>query len=305
ATVALAGYPSVGKSTLLNIITEATSQVGEYDFTTLRAVPGILAHRGARIQLLDLPGLTEGAARGRGRGREVLSQVRVADLLLLMVDVERPDPGPLVRELYDGGLRLNETPPRVSVRKTDRGGLSVVFSVPQTDLDEETVSAVAREWGLINGEIALQEDLSLARLVDHLAGNRVYVPGLIVLNKIDLVGSEVVADIRLRMEGWTTVPVSAKEEVGIGTLIETIYTRLSFIRVYLKPRGQRDASKEPVILREGATVADVCQLLHGNFAKRFRHARVWGSSARFPGQTTGLDHTLRDGDVITIVNRAA
>ncbi|MFQ6013684.1 MAG: GTPase, partial [Thermoplasmata archaeon] len=90
ATVALAGYPSVGKSTLLNVITEATSRVGDYDFTTLRAVPGMLSHRGAGIQVLDLPGLTEGAARGRGRGPEVLSQARIADLLLLMVDVHHP-----------------------------------------------------------------------------------------------------------------------------------------------------------------------------------------------------------------------
>lgn len=303
ATVALAGYPSVGKSTLLNLITEAASQVGDYDFTTLRAVPGILAHRGAQIQLLDLPGLTEGAARGRGRGREVLSQARIADLALLMVDVERPDPEPLVRELRGGGLRLNEAPPRVAVHRADRGGLKVSFTVSQTDLDEDTVRAVAREWGLLNGEIVVQEDLTLERLVDHFAGNRVYLPALLVLNKIDLVGEATLAHIQEDLREWAVMPISAKEESGVEALIETVYGRLSFIRVYLKPRGKRDISDEPVILRSGATVEDVCRLLHRGFVERFRYAEVRGSSARFQGQRVGMDHTLQDGDVISIVTR--
>ncbi|MDX1534218.1 MAG: GTPase, partial [Thermoplasmata archaeon] len=196
ATVALAGYPSVGKSTLLNLITEATSQVGDYDFTTLRAVPGILTHRGARIQLLDLPGLTEGASRGRGRGREVLSQARIADLLLLVTDVERPDPGPLLKELRDGGLRVNEKPPRITLHPKDRGGLTVTQTKRQTRLEEETVRAVAREWGVVNGDIVLQEDVSLERLVDFFAGNRVYLPAILVLNKIDLLSGEDLAHRR-------------------------------------------------------------------------------------------------------------
>lgn len=303
ATVALAGYPSVGKSTLLNVITEATSQVGDYDFTTLRAVPGMLAHRGAKIQLLDLPGLTEGAARGRGRGREVLSQARIADLLLLMVDVERPDPGQLLRELHGGGIRVNEMPPRISVRRTDRGGLSVVLSASQSHLDEETVQAVAREWGLLNGEIVLHEDLGLERLVDHLVGNRVYVPAFLVLNKTDLITRKALARLRGDLPGWTVVPISAKEETGIDALIETVYGRLSFIRVYLRPRGQRDASEEPVILQSGATVADVCRLLHRAFVDRFRHAEVWGPSARFQGQRVGIDHPLQDGDIVSLAMR--
>ncbi|MEE9592757.1 MAG: GTPase [Thermoplasmata archaeon] len=303
ATVAIAGYPSVGKSTLLNLITEAASQVGDYDFTTLRAVPGILAHRGARIQLLDLPGLTEGAAQGRGRGREVLSQARIADLALLMVDVERPDPEPLWRELHDGGLRLNEAHPRVTVHRTDRGGLKVIFSVPQTGLDEDTVRAVAREWGLLNGEVVVQEDLTLQRLVDHFAGNRVYVPALLVLNKIDLIEETTLARIQEDLRGWTVIPISAREESGVESLIETIYGRLSFIRVYLKPRGQRDVSEEPVILQSGATVEDVCGLLHGGFVERFRYAEVRGPSARFRDQRVGMEHTLLDGDVLSIVTR--
>ena len=71
ARVGLVGFPSVGKSTLLTKLTGTFSEAAGYEFTTLTCIPGIIRYRGARIQLLDLPGIIEGAKDGKGRGRQV------------------------------------------------------------------------------------------------------------------------------------------------------------------------------------------------------------------------------------------
>ena len=118
ATVALVGFPNVGKSSLLNAMTSQESEVGNFAFTTLKVVPGILNYKGAQIQILDLPGIVENASRGAGRGREVLSIVRGADLVVIVTDVETKGVEKIIRELHNSGIVLNEKKKSIKGKKT-------------------------------------------------------------------------------------------------------------------------------------------------------------------------------------------
>lgn len=90
ASVGFIGFPSVGKSTLMSGLTGTTSEVAAYEFTTLTTVPGTMDVHGAKLQILDLPGIIEGAKDGKGRGRQVIAVARTCNLIFIVLDVCKP-----------------------------------------------------------------------------------------------------------------------------------------------------------------------------------------------------------------------
>jgi small GTP-binding protein len=299
ATAAMVGYPSVGKSSLLNKLTNADSEVGEYEFTTLEVVPGILKHRGANIQLLDVPGLIGGAASGKGDGQQVLSVVRNSDLVILMTDPDRLDGfEKMESELYDAGIRINTEPPNVKVEKKGKGGIRVKCPIELTQTDEETVREVMEQWGYTNASIVIREDLPIERIIDALAKDRVYMPSIKVVNKAENLSEEEADEIR--EEHGDVLFISAKHEKNLDAFCDRVFEALGLIRVYMKKR-QGDVDKdEPMIMRDGDTIEDLTASMHDSFHDSFKHARVWGESATHDGQRVGMDHELCDEDIIEI-----
>ncbi len=303
ATISFVGFPGVGKSTLLNRLTSAKSEVGDYAFTTLKIVPGVMEYKGAKIQMLDMPGLVKGASKGRGRGREVISTVRSSDLILIILDVFETNLNLILEELHESGLRLNQRVPEIVAKQKDRGGITVSTTTKLTKIDTEMIEDAFREWGYINADIVIRENLDQDRVIDWLAGNRVYLSSLVVVNKVDLVTKEYIKDLKKKLKGWEILPISAKKGTGLETLKKKIYRTLDFIRVYMKPQGKEVDYDEPLVLRKGSKIGDVCDSIHRDFRRKFRHANVWGRSAKFPGQMVGLGHTLRDQDIVTVIVR--
>jgi len=302
ATIGIVGYPSVGKSTLLNKLTNASSKIASYDFTTLDVIPGMMEYKGSKIQLLDLPGIVKGAARGKGRGKEIISVLRSVNLLILMVDAKDITKiKSIVHELEETGIRLNQKPPNVQINKTLKGGVIVEIVPTNSRLSEETALSIAREY-FTNAIIIIRENIDEERFMDALSKNRVYIPAILVINKKDLVNREQVMAIKKKISSMDTLLISAKNEENLDSLKEKIFQRLGLMCIFVKP-PRADKSDKPMILRKGSTVLDVCKNIHKDFITNFRSAQVWGSSVEYPGQKVSVNHMLEDGDIIRIYSK--
>ncbi|MFH0713379.1 MAG: GTP-binding protein [Candidatus Micrarchaeota archaeon] len=298
ATVVFIGYPSVGKSTMLNALTSAKSKVAAYAFTTLTCIPGVMEYKGAKIQLLDLPGIIIGAKEGKGHGKEVLAVARSADLVLIILDVfcaQQRDK--IVTELEGIGVRLDQEPPRIYINETKKGGLDIVHGVKLTHLNENTIRGVMNEYGIYNANVTFRQDATVDQLIDVLVGTRKYAASLTIVNKVDLVKQEF-----LKTLPYDFVPISAESNYNIDVLKEAIYKKLRLIRVYTKRKGEKLDDK-PLMMRSGSTVANVCDELHRDLRRLFKFSQVWGKSAKFPGQKVGIDHVLQDNDIVQVFKR--
>lgn len=307
ATVILIGFPSSGKSTLLNSLTNAQSQVAAYEFTTLNVVPGMMEYKGAKIQVLDVPGILSGAASGKGRGREVLSVMMSADFVIMLIDVNRTEALEAIKkEINDAHLRLNQIKPDVKIKKTMRGGIRIGKTVPLPELNDETIKAIMMEFKLNNADVLIRSPLSADQFIDVVEGNKRYLPGVIVMNKIDIADTAITSNdkdklLKLAKEYHVDVCISADKKINLPALKDMIFDRMNFIRIYCKEVNKKADLGEPMILRKGNTLRTMCERLHKDFVMNFRFAKVWGKSVKYEGQkVVKLDHHLADGDIVEL-----
>jgi small GTP-binding protein len=231
AQVALVGPPNAGKSSLLQALSNIQIKTGDYAFTTTRPVPALTRIGGVLVQLVEIPGLIEGAADDRGGGRALLGVLRSADAIVFCHAVDE---------------RLD--------------GLAVV-----------------------------RAEVEAAGIVK---------PAVLALTKLDEAADGDVERIAAAV-GLPVAPVSILDDESLDRLREAIWQLTGLIRVRLRHAGEVD--EEPLALARGATVADVADRIHHELGDHARGARIWGASARFPGQRVGRGHILVDGDVVEVI----
>ncbi|KAG5188168.1 DRG1, developmenally regulated GTPase 1 [Tribonema minus] len=300
--IGFVGFPSVGKSTLLTALTGTESLAAAYEFTTLTAVPGTMTYRGAKIQMVDLPGIIEGAKDGKGRGRQVISTARTCNMLLICLDAMKSMQHKklIERELDGFGIRLNQEPPDITFRKKEKGGLNYQEIVPQSHLTQETCVQILREYKVHSADVVLRSDITVDQFIDVVEGNRKYMPALYVMNKIDQLTIE---ELDIICQIPHHVVVSAHHRWNLDELMEKIWEYCNMIRIYTKPKGQIPDYNEPVILHDTSpTVEQFCNRIHrAIMEKGFKYAWVWGTSVKHQPQKCGKDHTLSDEDVVQVV----
>ncbi len=251
ASVGFIGFPSVGKSTLMSRITGQHSEAAAYEFTTLTTVPGQVVYNGAKIQMLDLPGIIEGAKDGKGRGRQVISVAKTCHLIFIVLDVNKPltDKKVIEAELEGFGIRVNKQPPNIVFKKKDKGGLSITNTVPLTHIDHDEIKAVMNEYKISSADIAIRCDATVDDLIDVLeARSRSYIPVIYALNKIDAISIEEL-DLLYRIPN--ACPISSEHGWNVDELMEQMWEKLKLVRVYTKPKGKLPDYTSPVVLRSG------------------------------------------------------
>jgi ribosome-interacting GTPase 1 len=189
------------------------------------------------------------------------------------------------------------------ITSSDHGGISIKPTVKLTKITEQIAEDMVAAYGHVNATVVIREDIDVEQLLDVLAGNRVYVDAIIAMNKVDLVDAGKLEAVYKKLPDLRKVPVSAVTGHGIDDLKEALFETIGLIRIYMKPQGQEADMEVPLIVKHDSTIGDVCENIHRTFRPNFRYAMVWGDSAKFPGQTVGIDHVVKDGDIVTIIVR--
>ena len=116
-------------------------------------------------------------------------------------------------------------------------------------------------------------------------------------NKIDHLTIE---EVEKFAEKEHTIVMSCELDLNMDYLLEMMWQYLSLCRVYTKKRGFAPSFNEPLIMRSGSTIEDVCLSIHKDMKQHFKYALVWGTSTKHSPQRVGINHVLGDEDVVEI-----
>jgi small GTP-binding protein len=302
AQVALVGFPSVGKSLILTKLTNAYVVVGSYDFTTTMPTPGMLLYNDIQIQIVEVPGLIEGASEGRGFGTKLMSAIRVADACIFIVDLSGDIPTQmrvLLNELEKSNIKINKKRKDVEIKRLSTGGIEVrgarLFAGSEAD-----IRAFLTEERIHNALVVFKEPTTIEEFEECLNLSLTYLPAFIIANKMDIPGAEeTFALLRKNYPQFTIIPLSAVNETDLGEMKREIYHILDIIRIFTKTPGEEPAYP-PIAIARGSSVIKVAEKVHKQFARDFKYARVWGKSVKYKGQRVGGNHVLEDGDIVEI-----
>jgi hypothetical protein len=229
--IALVGPPNAGKSSLLQALSAIQIKTGDYAFTTTRPVSALTRLRGVLVQLVEIPGLIEGAGENRGGGRPLLGVLRNADAIVFCHGATAP-----AAELF--------------------------------------------------------------AVLDEVAAAGIEAPALLAATKADEAAPDDIERLAGQVE-LQVVPVSVLDDQSLHAFREAVWGLTGLIRVFLGPGGVADG--EPVALPPGATVEDIAHTIHHELGAGLHGARIWGPSARFPGQRVGRAHVVADGDTVEVL----
>ncbi len=300
--------PGVGKTTLLNYLTGAANEkIGR--FTPIPEI-GIYRYQKIRFQIVDMPSIMKGASEGVGNGKEILSQLRAADILCFCIDLSRnikEQMDLLIFELTRADIRVNQSPPPLTIEKTGANKIQVIYMTREAkDIEElekltEEIKEIINENGIRNGIVKIYGKITIDDVIDVLIPSIVYKKAIIIGTKGDLPHTQETFEM-LKTKYSDKFPIilgtSFQREFFPKDFGEIILKFLNKIRIFTMSSGR--VADQPLLMEEGVSVKEVAEKIHRSFYDNFDHATVIREGVRQKRKKVGLDYPLKDYDIVEI-----
>lgn len=302
AQIVLLGLTGSGRSSLLKLLTKAKPKIQGHPYTTTAPIPGMMYFEDIQIQLIEAPALFKGAGSGSGRGSKILGLARNADGLLLVVDLSAPNPSlqlkTIIDELNKCYIYIKEKAGKIQIERKEAGGIQLVcFNGLNTS--PQKIKNLLRKHKINHAVVKIWGKVQLGDIAQAILRTPIYKSTIVLANKIDVAGAkEKLRKLKHAFSHLKIIATSTISKTGISQLPQKIFESLNILRIYTK-RPRQPPSTMPMIMKEGATVADAARMIHKHLHQEFKYAKIWGSS-KYPGERVGRSYLLTDRDVLEI-----
>jgi len=184
----------------------------------------------------------------------------------------------------------------------DYNGVSIqMIEVPSIEseyYDRGVVNSADTILILVTDLSQIQE---IEKIVERAPGKKI-----ILFNKIDLLSEnekrKISATLKSKYRKYDFLLFSTKTKEGLGQFKEKLFQSFGKIRVYTKEPG-KEKSHKPIILSPKSTIKTVAEKILKGFSSKIKETRIWGPSSKYPGQVVGLNHEMKDMDVVEFKTR--
>lgn len=258
-------------------------------------------HKGAENLLKDLRGrlkkLKEKSEKAKKAGKGKPG-IKKEGFQCILIGLPNSGKSSLLAKLTNAKPKISDYP--YTTKEPEIGTLDYK-GVKAQIVDTPSLSSDEFDYSLLNTAdcilIVLESLRDLENISPHLSKaskNRI-----VILNKTDNFGKEEIRKLKetIKSKKIKGVLVSTKTGEGIEELKQLIIDNMNVIRVYTKEPG-KPKTKDPIVLERGSTIKDAAEKILKGFSKKVKQTKLTGPSGKFPNQPVGLNHILKDKDIV-------
>jgi small GTP-binding protein len=265
------------------------------------------AHKGGeklRAQLRTrLKKLIEQKDKTRKSGKSSRVGIKKEDMQIVLVGKTNSGKSSLLNALTNAKSEISYSTfstnsPKIGMMYSDGTGIQIIEN-PAIE-SEYYDRGITHTTDII---LIIVNSLEEIKEIENLLGNESK-KRIIVFNKIDLFNENEKRKLQstLQSKKYNFSIVSSLNGEGLEELKYKLFNSFEKIRVYTKEPG-KEKSKRPIILDPGATTRDVAEKILKGFSQKVKETKIWGPSSKFSGQIVGLNHKLKDLDVVEFKTR--